>query len=146
MIRIIHQRFWDFDARTRKTLRRATFREGYMRPFSVAFPDSPVIAVFGKRHLLGWVLILSHGHGNDPLVSTFVNIRYRKRGIGTFLITETIRRYRRIRLGAWDKETTRLFYRLQDTYPKHITVFDWPDYAHIYRDLLEEAQSYPPIF
>ena len=141
MIRIFHQRFEAFDAQTRRQLLHATFPDGYMRQFAVAFPHAPVLAVFGRKHLLGWAFILPHTNSTPPYVSMFVNVRYRKRGVGTLLVIETLKRQPRISLGSWSKETKHLFKRLRDTYPKQISVFDWYDKTHLYREMIEEALS-----
>jgi hypothetical protein len=136
---IVRKRFVDWSVDTKRRLKHATLPDGVMREFMVAFPDSPTIVMFDNTQVMGWAFILLVGHTGHPFVSVYVNRRFRKSGVATCLIKETIQDYDCISLATWNPKTRRLFGRLRDEHLGSIITFNWPEGVHVYRQMVEDA-------
>lgn len=106
-----------------RRLRRATLSGGYLQHYIRAVSDSLTIVAFSQQQIMGWVFVLSVGGENN--VNTFVNERYRNRGIATHLIEQTLEIYPEITLFQWDVTTEKLFRKLQERHPEQIRIRDW---------------------
>lgn len=138
-MKTIRKNYGDWDASTKKRLMYATLSGGYLKRFAWVKPDSPTIVAFSQKQIMGWVFILSINGKNT--VSTFVNERYRGKGVARYLIEQTLHIYPRIVLGQWNDSTKAFFRKLSEEHPGKIQVIDWWKNIGRYQKIVEMLQK-----
>ncbi len=133
------KKYCDWDIRTKKRLRYATLSGGYLRKFMQAKSNSLTIVVFSQKQIMGWAFILSVEGENT--VSTFVNKRYRNKGIARRLIEMILDIYPQITLCQWGDVTRTFFRKLKKKHPGKIRVIDWWKNVGRYQKLVETLQK-----
>lgn len=102
------------------------------------FPGSQTVVMFGEKHILGWVFIFYYNAGRAN-VFTFVNERYRRRGIAYLLIQEVLKDFQTVALAKWNKATELTFKKLQKRHPRRIVVYDWWKNLSRFEELLNSG-------
>jgi hypothetical protein len=138
-LRIVKKKHAQWGIDIKKRLRCATLSGGYLRKFMLAAPNSLTVVAFSRKQIMGWVFILSIKGENT--VNTFVNRRYRNRGIATYLIEQTLYTYPRITLCQWNNTTKTLFKKLSKKYPGRIKVIDWWKNIGKYKKIVEKLSK-----
>ena len=136
-MKIIKRKFFAWDDKTKRNLKYATLRGGYLRKFMRAFPQSPTIVVFSQKQIMGWAFALCHNKTVN--INLFVNERYRKRGLAARLVEEALNDFQTILLAEWDSITRRLFSKLKKRHPKRIIVFNWWRDQYKYDEIIQKA-------
>lgn len=138
-MKTIRKKYCNWDTSIKRGLRRATFPGGYLKRFIRAEPNSLTLVMFSEKQIMGWVFILSVDGKNT--VSTFVNERYRGRGVATHLIEQTLSIYPRIVLCQWNDITKVFFRKLSKEHPGKIQVVDWWKNVGRYQEIVETLQN-----
>ncbi|KKR23532.1 MAG: hypothetical protein UT53_C0014G0005 [Candidatus Yanofskybacteria bacterium GW2011_GWD2_39_48] len=137
--RIIRSKFYKLPSNIKKGLLRATLTSGYMKKFVRALPESPTIVAFSNKQVVGWSSVfIANG---EYLVSTYVNQRYRHKGVGTRLIELMLAIYPNIILCQWNSETEALFLSLRKKHGDKIEVRDWWRWVARYRKMINELSK-----
>ena len=140
-MKIVRKKYSEWDNDIQRRLRYATLPEGYLRRYIRVAPNSLTLVAFSQRQIMGWVFVLSVGGEND--VNIYVNKRYRKNGLATHLIEQTLEIYPEIILIQWNDITKKLFRRLQKQHPKQIKVIDWHKNIEKYKQIILSLESGP---
>ena len=138
-MKTVRKNYDNWDIRTKKKLRYATLSGGYLKRFIKAKPNSLTIVAFSQKQIMGWAFILSVDGENT--VSTFVNKRYRGRGVARNLIERTLNIYSRIVLCQWNDSTKVFFRKLSEEHPGKIQVINWWKNVGKYKKTVEMLQK-----
>ena len=138
-MRVARKRFAQWGRKTKQKLRYATIYGGYLKQYMRAFPKSPTILLFNKKHIYGWAFALCHN--NTVSLSLFVNRWYRSMGLGTRLVEEALKDFSMVALARWNNETKSLFEKLQRKYPEKVIVYDFFKHREKYDRLVRVVLS-----
>jgi GNAT superfamily N-acetyltransferase len=137
--RIIRSKFCKLPSNTKKRLLGATLPGGYMREFVRVLPESPAIVAFSNKQIVGWSSVfIANG---EYMVSTYVNQRYRHKGVGTRLIELMLAIYPNIILCQWNSETKALFSSLREKHGEKIEVRNWWRWVARYQKMVNELSK-----
>jgi GNAT superfamily N-acetyltransferase len=138
-LRIVKKKYAQWRVDIKRRLRHATLSGGYLRKYMLTAPNSLTIVAFSRKQITGWVFILSIKGENT--VNTFVNKRYRNRGIATYLIEQTLYTYPRTTLCQWNDTTKAFFRKLSKKHPGRIKVIDWWKSIGKYQKIVEKLSK-----
>lgn len=138
-MKTVRKRYCEWDDSIRRRLKCATLSGGYLKRFVQAEPRSLTIVAFSRKQIMGWVFILSVDGENN--VNTFVNERYRGRGVGRYLIERALDIYPQVVLCQWNKVTKAFFGKLNKKHPGKVKVINWWKNVRRYQKIVETLQK-----